>query len=307
MKYIKAFTWGWGSRKRDWFKNKAHDSLEKLIERTGINTVVLALGAEQDTPQSIKIDYKGEHMVSDEELDYIIGIIKDKNLDVILKPTVNVKNGTWRAYIDFFDKDVPGEAKWSDWFKSYEEYILYYSELAKKYDCLMFVVGCEMVMAERRENEWRKLINNVKKIYNGNVTYNTDKYQEDTVSWWDAVDVISSSGYYPIDDWDRQLMRIEGVVKKYNKPFLFMETGCMSRKGSALIPNKWDIIGKVDLYEQERYYKVMLEKIKKQQWINGIVFWDWPSTLYDESDVSINGDYCVYGKPAESVIKSFNF
>ncbi len=33
----------------------------------------------------------------------------------------------------------------------------------------------------------------------------TDKYQENNVTWWDCVDVISSSGYYPIDDWDRQL------------------------------------------------------------------------------------------------------
>lgn len=45
------------------------------------------------------------------------------------------------------------------------------------------------------------------------MSYNTDKYQEEHVTWWDAVDVISSSGYYPIHDWENQLDRIERVVK----------------------------------------------------------------------------------------------
>lgn len=55
--------------------------------------------------------------------------------------------------------------------------------------------------------------------YHGLVSYNTDKYQEDHVSWWDCVDVISSSGYYPIDQWEQELDRIEKTVLKYRKPF----------------------------------------------------------------------------------------
>ena len=43
--------------------------------------------------------------------------------------------------------------------------------------------------------------------------------QEDHVSWWDCVDVISSSGYYPIDQWEQELDRIEKQVLKYKKPF----------------------------------------------------------------------------------------
>ena len=76
--------------------------------------------------------------------------------------------------------------------------------------------------------------------YHGLVSYNTDKYQEDHVSWWDCVDVISSSGYYPIDQWEQELDRIEKTVLKYRKPFFFAEAGCMSRKGSGMIPNNWD-------------------------------------------------------------------
>lgn len=77
--------------------------------------------------------------------------------------------------------------------------------------------------------------------YHGLVSYNPDKYQEDHVSWWDCVDVISSSGYYPIDQWEQELDRIEKTVLKYRKPFFFAEAGCMSRKGSGMIPNNWEL------------------------------------------------------------------
>ena len=79
----------------------------------------------------------------------------------------------------------------------------------------------------------RALIEEVRGVYSGLITYNCDKYQEDHVTWWDAVDVISSSGYYRSGDWRNQLDRIEGVVAREGKPFFFMEAGCPSREGSA--------------------------------------------------------------------------
>lgn len=85
--------------------------------------------------------------------------------------------------------------------------------------------------------------------YHGLVSYNTDKYQEAHVSWWDCVDVISSSGYYPIDQWEQELDRIEKTVLKYRKPFFFAEAGCMSRKGSGMIPNNWELQGELHLEE----------------------------------------------------------
>lgn len=59
------------------------------------------------------------------------------------------------------------------------------------------LTGCEMTMTEHREAEWRALIAAVRQQYHGPVSYNCDKYGEDHVNWWDAVDCIASSGYYP--------------------------------------------------------------------------------------------------------------
>ena len=62
--------------------------------------------------------------------------------------------------------------------------------------------------------QWRELVRQVREVYPGLVTYNCDKYQEDRLTWWDAVDVISSSGYYPTGTWERHLDRIERVVAR---------------------------------------------------------------------------------------------
>lgn len=129
----------------------------------------------------------------------------------------------------------------------------------------MFIAGCEMVMSEHREAEWRKLLSDIRQVYHGLLSYNTDKYQEHRVNWWDAVDVISSSGYYPYGDWENQLDRIETVVNRFQKPFFFAETGCMSVKGSKEVPNDWCVRGDADPKGQAEWYEDMFTACSKNE------------------------------------------
>lgn len=279
------------------------ESVRLLKQSTGIDTIILAIIALQDTPQSEEIDYTGSHMPTDEELTQIIHYIQEQGMRVILKPMVNCKNGVWRAHINFFDKEVPCEPKWSHWFASYYQYILHYGKIAEVTNCEMLVIGCELVQTERKETYWRGLVAELRKVYHGLLTYNTDKYQEEEVKWWDALDVISSSGYYPINAWEKNLDRIEKVVKRYKKPFFFAECGCPSRRGSSLIPNDWTHKGELDLEEQKDYYMVMFDRCSQRDWMKGYACWDWTSNML-EYDM-INDGYSVFGKPACSVIRQF--
>ena len=153
-----------------------------------------------------------------------------------------------------------------------------------------------MTMTEHRETEWRMLIAEVRTIYDGPVGYNCDKYGEDHITWWEAVDVIASSGYYPIDDWENQLDRIEEVVKKYQKPFLFSEAGCMNIHGSAQVPNNWELRGEEDDAEQADWYRAIFSACQKRDWVKGFGIWDWPGSMEWKSP------YAVCGRPAEAVI-----
>ena len=223
----------------------ARKSFDHMVEQTAADFVVFAPAGIQKTAHSEEICYTSEDTLSDEELICMIRYAKEKGIRVGLKPIVNCKDGTWRAFISFFEHDVPCEPKWENWFASYMEFQTHYARIAEEEQCDIFIAGCEMVMTEHGEKQWREVIASIRKEYHGLVSYNTDKYQEDHVSWWDCVDVISSSGYYPIDQWEQELDRIEKNVLKYRKPFFFAEAGCMSRKGSGMVPNNWELQGEL--------------------------------------------------------------
>lgn len=284
---------------------KAKESLLQMKERTNANLVIFTINGLMDTPNSESIDYSSPATVTDDELKEMIDYAQSLDLLVGLKPTVNCKNGMWRAHVNFFDEDVPCEPKWKNWFHSYADFQRHFAILAQENSCSMFIAGCEMVMAERRASEWRNLIQEIRKDYKGPVSYNTDKYQEHNVSWWDCVDFICSSGYYPIHDWENQLNRIEAVVKKYQKPFFFAEIGCMSVSGSELEPNNWQIPPVFNMDCQADWYQTMFESSIKRDWMGGWAIWSWSDKLYSPNTVNTRCDYQIYEKKCETVIRDF--
>ncbi|GAA4654657.1 hypothetical protein GCM10023142_17950 [Anaerocolumna aminovalerica] len=305
MEYIRGMTFAPFAGRNTLLGEEPLLSMKIMKERLGTNTVILVPGGVQQTPQSTVIDYTSEHTMSDKELKCMIHHAQEMGLRVFLKPTVNCLNGTWRAHINFFDEDVPCEPKWFEWFSSYADFQLHYATIAEENGCEMFIVGCEMVMAERRETEWRKLIEEIRGEYHGLISYNTDKYQENNVKWWDCVDVISSSGYYPADDWENQLNRIEKVVDRYKKPFFFAESGCMSTTGSSERPNDWKLEGSINLQEQKLWYEKAVHAMKKKSWVQGVAFWSWDARLYSPDEAENHKYYQIYEKPAEQVIHWF--
>lgn len=305
MEYICGMTYAPFARKGSYQEKSAFDSLKKMKENTNSNFVILAPNGLQDTAQSEEICYTSEATVSDDELKGMIDYAKELGMRVALKPTVNCKNGTWRAHVNFFYEDVVCEPKWCNWFESYTEFQLHYARLAKEMGVEMHIAGCEMVMAERREAEWRKLIADIRGEFDGLVSYNTDKYQEHNVKWWDAVDVISSSGYYPLEDWENQLDRIEAVVKKFQKPFFFAEAGCMSIVDYNKVPNDWTVQGEADADGQADWYEAMFQACLKRDWVKGMAFWSWSNHLYTKNAALKKKDYEIYAKPAEKILKKY--
>lgn len=305
MKYIKGITFAPFCRRGALETEEARKSLDYLAEHTGADAIILAPAGLQETAHSEQICYTSEGTPSDEELIGMIRYAKEKGLGVILKPTVNCKSGDWRAYISFFEEDVVCEPKWGNWFASYTEFQTHYAKIAQQEGCDLFIAGCEMVMSEHREREWRAVIAAIRACYDGPVSYNTDKYQEDHVTWWDCVDVISSSGYYPRGRWEQELDRIENVVKRFGKPFFFAEAGCMSRAGSAGVPNDWELPGTLRLEEQTEWYEEMFRACGRREWVGGFGLWEWAPLVPDREQAHGDSTYEICKKPVESMIRSY--
>ena len=305
MDYIKGITFGSFAGAGSFERKEAYDSMDELIERTGANYIILVPTGLQNTPQSQEINFTTLASITDDELIRMIDYIHSKGLKCALKPTVNCKNGTWRAHISFFENDVPCEPKWSVWFNAYTMFQKHYAMIAERTGCEMFIAGCEMVQTEHRVTEWCQLIDELRQVYHGALTYNTDKYQEEHVTWWDKVDYICSSGYYPIDSWCEQLERIKKTVDKYKKPFFFAEAGCRSIDGAQNIPNDWSMKGNTNPIIQAEWYKKMFDECEKAGFVNGFFLWDWSWKLYPEKNALKDYGYDIYGKPAEAVVKAF--
>ena len=119
MKFIKGITFAPFARKGLLSSPEARISLDNLVKRTNADFIILVPCGLQDTPQSEQVDFCTETSMGDDELRDFIKYAADSGLRVALKPTVNCRNGTWRAHINFFDEDVPCEPKWGNWFASY--------------------------------------------------------------------------------------------------------------------------------------------------------------------------------------------
>ncbi len=302
--HFSSMTWGWTGDRGTWGTPEAERSLDAM-EPLNLSWVTLAFAALQDTVVSTEIGWRDDPAPTDDEVRWAVRAVHDRGWKACLKPTVNCRDGIWRGYIGFFDWDVPGEAHWGDWFAAYQEYIVHFATIAEQEGAEMLCIGCEMVRADPREAEWRALVAAVRQVYTGVVTYNCDKYQEDRLTWWDAVDVISASGYYPTGEWETQLDRVEQVAREHGKPFLFIEAGCPSRDTSPARPNDWTLVGSPSVQAQADYLAEMFEACRGRGWVGGFALWDWPVHLYDPADAATNDDYCVYAKPGQDVVAAY--
>ncbi len=298
---VHGMTWGWTGDRGTWGTPGAEASMDAM-RPLHLNWVVLAFAALQDTAVSTRIGWREAPSPTDEEVRWGVRAAHARGWKVCLKPTVNCADGTWRAYIGFLEPDVPGEPTWSAWFASYRAYLLHVAGIAQEEGAELLCVGCEMVRSDRREDQWRALIADVRAVYSGPITYNCDKFQEDRLTWWDAVDVISASGYYPAGRWSQELDRIEPVVRAHGKPFLFIEAGCPSRDASPQRPNDWTLPGAPSGSAQAGWLREVFAACAARDWVSGFALWDWPAQLYDRADAAADTGYCVFGKPAEAVV-----
>ena len=307
MKFINAYTFGFCEKQGFTQGRSWQQSLKLMADSTGCNAIILPVCAWQDHAFSTQLDSVHPDVMSAEDVRNVCGYARELGLGIILKAMVNCRDGYWRAYIRFFDQEVPVEPGWREWFPSWSEHVKYVAAMAEENHADMFCIGCGLVGTDHRELEWRELISEVRQIYSGPLTYNCDKYQEDHIVWWDALDVISSSGYYPVDDLDRQFERIHEVAERFRKPFMFMECGCPSRYESENRPNDWNYGKGISLESQERWYKAFLEALEHHPFIRGTGWWDWSATrLYPEYAGADNSGYCTWGKPANDLIRKFS-
>jgi hypothetical protein len=278
-----------------------------LLKEINVKWVSLVVTWYQETTGS-PIIYRDPDLTPDDEgVIQAIEQIHRLGMKVMLKPTVDVKDGAWRGEIEF-----ESEEDWQAWFSSYRYFINYYAELAARHGVEEFSVGVELEGTTHREGQWRWIIDNVRARFKGPLVYaaNWDEYQN--IDFWDALDYAGIDAYFELavglspklEDlltaWPPWVEELEAFYDRVRKPILFTEVGCRSMAGASARPWDWATSGEVDLQEQARYYEAAFRTFWDRPWFYGFYWWAWGPKLGGFGDD--HAGYSPRSKPAEKIL-----
>lgn len=245
--------------------------------------------------------------------DYRTAIVqmRSKGLKVMLKP--------YLFSMDFWTKKQwTGDIRHDDsasrraFFDSYRTFILDNARIAKDAHADLLCIALELPHLSVYEGEWRSLIDTIRTVYQGPLTYAAHGLDEaQAIRWWDAVDIIGVNLYPSLSNlaaptdtavragWKpvkHQLARLSHV--NANKPIVLTEVGFRSVKKAMYSPWEWPEHGSrpVDYAEQAQAYRILADELFAERWFGGVFWW---KVFTDGAKPAENADgFTPQGKPA---------
>ena len=233
-------------------------------------------------------------------------------MQTMLKPQIWLGGGSWPG-----DVAMQSEEDWEKFFEYYYDWILHYALLAEIHQFDIFCVGVEFAKATRqRPEQWRELVQKMRKLYSGKLTYAANWGDEfEHFSFWEEFDYIGLDCYYPLSEEQRPskkeltknfeevLEKAEEISLRFQKPVIFTEIGFRSVTGTWVNPHEDARNRPFDEEAQDLCYEVVLEAIQNKEWLRGIFWWKWPSYL-DHTGKNNRG-FTPNGKMAERTIEKW--
>jgi len=229
-----------------------------------------------------------------------------KKIEKYISTLENKAKGSWRG-----DFEIKNPEDWAIWESEYEKFILDCAQLADSAQIELFCAGTELDnVAIQRTSFWRRLIKKIRSIYKGQVTYcaNWNNYQK--IKFWDELDYIGISAYFPVSEkqspsvddalngWKPHLVEIENFQKKYSKPVLFAELGFKSTEYAGIKPWMEYTNHTVNFDAQANLYEATFRNFWRKEWFKGIFIWKW----YYAGNGGLTS-YSPQSKPALEIIK----
>ena len=191
-----------------------------------------------------------------------------------------------------------------------------YAKAAQKIVADILFIGTELEkFVENRPKYWTSLIEKIRKVYKGKLTYaaNWDEYKR--TPFWEQLDFIGIDAYFPLSDkksptvqefeegWQPHKTLIKKLQSQYNKPILFTEFGYRSMDYTGKEP--WDskrIEGAVNLEAQKNGLQAIHNQFWKEEWFAGGFIWKW-FHRHDKVGGLDNNRFTPQNKPAENLLK----
>ncbi|AWM87938.1 calcium-binding protein [Microvirga sp. 17 mud 1-3] len=266
---------------------------------------------------------------------------KEKGLKVVLKPHLETDHPrVWRAEL------TPSDPK--AWFESYKATMVEYAKVAQAAGAEMICVGTEMNSmidptkvcndGKTYTEKWTEIIDAVRTVYSGKVTYAATYDTVMKVGFWDKVDFIGVDAYIPsstvndptvdqivdawikphFNPWIRDTLHggksvveyYKALSEQYGKQVIFTEVGYKSMDGANKDPGVFGGSGTYDPQEQVDAYTALYKVMENYggQWLGGAFLWSYYSFANPMDPQSEGGaevpwtDYTTQHKPANDVV-----
>lgn len=279
---------------------------------------------------TLKPDEENEHWGNTiESQKEAIKLAKATGLKVFLKPHIKLEDfETERSTIS--RKLFPGDDKtrgayWrgdlrarteQDWEvleSNYETYIIKLAKVAESLDVELFCIGTELrEFVSRRPYFWNQLISKVRHHYSGAITYSANWDEFDEVHFWNSLDLVGVSAYFPISysktpsiektvqNWKPIKEQLRKLHESTGKKVLLTEYGYRNVSFSGAMPWVHDNGNAVpNNTAQANLYEAFYRSFWEESWIAGGFAWNW---MHNELALE-NTDFSVRNKPAFYILK----
>lgn len=285
----------------------AEQALHALRD-TGTTDVAIVTQWYMDDARASRVEPDPEKTPSDDSLLKAMARARDLDMEVMLKPHVDLRDGSFRGHIRPDDREA--------WFESYQRMIEHYAQLATRGEASIFVVGVELTSMARNEARFRRIIAAARERFGGDLTFAANwSAGAARIRFWDALDFIGIDAYMPLSRrrnptvrelmaaWRRRWVPpIQRLSERVGRPVLFTEMGYQSRLGAARSPH--EAHGRVSQIAQARAYEAAYRVWAEESRFRGIYWWQWPA----DSDPANTGpgSFSPEGKLAEDVVRAYN-
>ncbi|WP_139793961.1 glycoside hydrolase family 113 [Reichenbachiella faecimaris] len=240
-----------------------------------------------------------------------IQLAHQSNLKVMIKPHLWVSGQGWAGDLNY---DNSNDIKL--WKSSYTEYILHFAKVAQEHKVEMMSIGTEVRhITTNHPYYWMDLINQIRAVYKGSLTYSANWDNYENISFWDKLDYIGIDAYFPISESmtptveellqkaQKTKLNIGNFSNTHLKKVLFTEFGfkstnyCTAGHWKSALGNQ-----KPDFEGQANAYEAFFGTYWNEDWFAGGFAWKW-HYKHEEAGGITNYEFTPQNKLAEKILK----
>ncbi len=227
-------------------------------------------------------------------------------LATVLVPHLYVEDGTWRGDLSFSDQEDQ-----ATWWRTYGDFAATAAAIARDGGASLLSIGVELKAMSSDPDaakRMRAVVEKIRSIHRGPITYTANWDEAEAVLFWDMVDVPGVNGYYPLEPTPERgaeavARQLRSLAARAGGDVLLVEVGFRASPLSHLRPWEWpeQVAPRVDEGSQARAWAAVLTHWLGAPGVRGLMAWVVPTDPDDPASEPAHG-FNPLNKAAEEVI-----